>query len=203
MGAGSCLRPKGDGRRFARRGVAWVQWPTPRGATPAACGRSSMVERQLPKLKVAGSSPVARSTASHRRPLRLRGGLRASGDRKSCRNPRRRVEHHRHRADVRGRPSLRRARRKGRCHVRARSRSRHPHPSRRAPRALMGRRPASARPEARLAPGLPRSEGMPECHTGGPMCLLWSMRTGATLRKLISCSGPLPSQSRGQTVQGR
>src|SRR5664279_5664689 len=38
---------------------------------------------------------------------------------------------------------------------------------------------------------------MPECQAAGSSCVLWSMRCGATLRKLISCSGPLPSQSRG------
>ena len=59
------------------------------GYTHSARGCSSMVERQLPKLKVAGSSPVSRSSASlatAHEAVALRWGLNVS-------HPRRSIEH--------------------------------------------------------------------------------------------------------------
>ena len=58
-------------RRFALRGLDAL------GYTLSARGCSSMVERQLPKLKVAGSSPVSRSNTHLA--AAFRGGRRASG----------------------------------------------------------------------------------------------------------------------------
>ena len=77
------------------------------------------------------------------------------------------------------------------------------------PARARGRCCAACSPGAAIPPRWPRRrdaqerdracfEGMPECQTVGPVCVLWSMRHGATLRRLISCPGPLPSQSRGR-----